>query len=239
MEETLVQLQKVVDTFEVELQQNRLLAEKLKQETAKGLQDADMAQRTFNTPPGMQYDNVEPSKFFVELVDGFERKVQTIKRQIEATNSHLKHMFNPTPLTPEGSFVVFILSLVLYLQYFCFTDLAVGVKRLYESFIALAGGLQMIHNQVEAQKEQYLSFRKYAFHDDRNIFARTPVEKSPASSAQRSVSYMPPKIEYGPTPFNSVMSTSFALNNLQNPPPSYPGSTPLAGERGFTVVFYL
>lgn len=103
VEEELQKLKKMVDDFEVELQKNRNLAEKLKQDTAKGLQDADMAQRTFNTPPGMQYDNVEPTKFFIELADEFERKVLEIKRQIEAINSHLRYMLNPTPLTPEGS----------------------------------------------------------------------------------------------------------------------------------------
>lgn len=103
------------------------------------------------------------------------------------------------------------------------------MKRLYDSFIALAGGLQTIHNQVELQKEHYLNFRKYTLHDDRNIFARTPSQKVSLSSVQRNVNYLPPKIEYGPTPFNSVTSTSFALNSLQNPPPSYPGS---AGKTG-------
>lgn len=117
MDESLEKLQKVVDAFEVELQKNRTLAEKLKQDTAKGLQDADMAQRTFNTPPGMQYDNVEPTKFFIELADEFERKVQTLKTQIEATNSHLKYMFNPTSLTPEGS--CFLCCCVLNNYFIC------------------------------------------------------------------------------------------------------------------------
>lgn len=110
MEESLDKLQKVVDSFEVELQKNRNLAEKLKQDTAKGLHDADVAHRTFNTPPGMQYDNVEPTKFFLELADEFEKKVQELKRQIEATNSHLKYMLNPTALTPEGKMVCFFVT---------------------------------------------------------------------------------------------------------------------------------
>lgn len=103
VQENLEALQKVMDDFEGELKKNRALAEKLKQDTAKGLQNADMAQRTYNTPPGMQYDNVEPIKFFVELAEEFEKKVQDLKRQIEVTNNHLKYMMKPTPLTPEGN----------------------------------------------------------------------------------------------------------------------------------------
>lgn len=111
-----------------------------------------------------------------------------------------------------------------------FVDLAVGMKRLHESFIALAGGLQTIHNQVELQKEQYLNFRKYTFNENKNVFANASLEGTSSDPIQRSANYLPPKIEFGPTPFNSITSTSFALNNLQNQPPSYPGSTPLAGK---------
>lgn len=106
------------------------------------------------------------------------------------------------------------------------TDLSLGLRRIHESFIALAGNLQTVHSQVEAQKEKYLAFRKHALHDDKNVFAKAPAEKT---ITPKPVNYLPPKIEYGPTPFNSVTSNSFALNNSQNPPPSYPGGTPLTG----------
>lgn len=111
-----------------------------------------------------------------------------------------------------------------------FVDLSLGMKRLHESFIALAGGLQTIHNQVELQKEQYLNFRKYNFNDDKNVFAKALTQNASVGSIQKTINYLPPKIEFGPTPFNSVTSTSFALNNLQNQPPGYPGSTPLTGK---------
>lgn len=111
-----------------------------------------------------------------------------------------------------------------------FVDLSSGMKRLHESFVALAGGLQAIHNQVELQKEQYLHFRKYNFNDDKNVFAKPLSESASTSSIQKVIKYLPPRVEFGPTPFNSVTSTSFALNNLQNQPPGYPGSTSLAGK---------
>lgn len=104
------------------------------------------------------------------------------------------------------------------------------MKRLHDSFVALAGGLQTVHSQVEVQKEQYLNFRKYTLRDEKNVFAKTPTEKSAAAtSIQRSINYLPPKVEFGPTPFNSITSTSFALSNLQNQPPNYPVTTPMTG----------
>lgn len=95
-------LEKVCTEFEAELRRNRALAEKLKGETAKGLRDADMAQRTHDTPPGMQYDNVEPTAFFMALADEFERKIVEVKAQIDVAQGYLRHVLNPTPLTAEG-----------------------------------------------------------------------------------------------------------------------------------------
>lgn len=97
---------KLLKEVEVVLQKNRAAAQKLKYDTAKGLQHADIAQRTFNTPPGLQYDNVAPLNFFIELADGFEKKIQELKVQIENTNSYIRNLGSASNITSQGKKII-------------------------------------------------------------------------------------------------------------------------------------
>lgn len=92
----------LINEVEKQLQFNRQVAEKLKHDTAKGLQHIEMAQRTFDTPPGLQFDNTAPLQFFIELADNFEREMQFLKTQIDNTDKYLKNIGKPEALTPQG-----------------------------------------------------------------------------------------------------------------------------------------
>lgn len=96
-------LNNTLNEVECQLQKNRYLAEKLKYDTAKNLQNVEMAQRTQDTPPGLQYENSAPLKFFLELADQFEREMQALKIQIEAADKYVKNHRNPDTLTPQGT----------------------------------------------------------------------------------------------------------------------------------------
>lgn len=109
VEEDLDSANHLLNEVEKQLQQNRAIAEKLKFDTAKGLQHIEMAQRTFDTPPGLQYDNVAPIQFFMELVDNFEREMQILKLQIENTEKYIKSVGKPTSLTSQGSYYFYVL----------------------------------------------------------------------------------------------------------------------------------
>lgn len=56
------------------------------------------------------------------------------------------------------------------------SELTLGIRRMHESLVALAGRLQAVHTQVETQKEQYLNLRKYILKDPTNVFD-TPSRK--------------------------------------------------------------
>lgn len=87
---------------EKQLQNNRAVAERLKMDTARGLQNIEMAQRTMDTPPGLQYDNVMPMAFFRELIDHFEKELQNLKLQIEYTDKYMRNLEQPIPLNSQG-----------------------------------------------------------------------------------------------------------------------------------------
>nr|CAI5862322.1 unnamed protein product [Callosobruchus analis] len=181
VEQEIDHLMNLLSDVESQLLKNRHLAEKLKYDTAKCLQNVEMAQRTQDTPPGLQYENTAPLKFFMELADQFEREMQVLKYQIESADNYVKNHRSPDALTPQ--------------------DLALGMRRLHETFVALAGRLQSVHSQVESQKEHYLTLRKQLFHDSTNPFEKIVPE---SSVAVKTPTYYLPKVATGPTPFSNL-----------------------------------
>ena len=77
------------------------------------------------------------------------------------------------------------------------------MRRLYDSFVALAGRLHSVHSQVKAQKEQYLSLRKYILNDASDVFdeaARSRVNADSVLGGGRA--YQSSRTMVGPTPFS-------------------------------------
>lgn len=92
----------LLNEVEKQLQNNRAIAEKLKYDTSNVLQHVEIAQRTLDTPPGLQYDNSTPFSFFMELADKFERNMHALKMQIDNTDKYIKNLGKQSPLTSQG-----------------------------------------------------------------------------------------------------------------------------------------
>ncbi|XP_058798941.1 nucleoporin p58/p45 isoform X2 [Phymastichus coffea] len=186
-------LMEMLTTLAGSVQRDRFLADKLKLDTAKALQNAEIAQRTHDTPAGLQYENNAPLLFFIELAEQFENDLMLFKSQIETTEKHIQTMMSPKTLTPQ--------------------ELTMAMSKLHESLVAVAGRLQGIHAKVQQQKEQYLNFRKYVLKDNQNVFEENKLNtKTSRSSIGRITS--------GPTPFgpgNRSFMSSTALNSSQTP----------------------
>ncbi|XP_069696924.1 nuclear pore complex protein Nup58 isoform X3 [Periplaneta americana] len=182
------------------------LADRLQADTAKCLHLAEMAQRTRETPPGLQYDNVAPVEYFMELVARYERDMQLFRQEIENTEKHIQSLSQSMALTPQ--------------------ELALAMRRLHDSFVALAGRLQPLHNSVEMQKEQYLNLRKYFLKDSTNVFEEQAKKTVGIGIKPANVV----KIAPGPTPFSVLGSQhGFGLlpTNTTEPKPSFPSGNPL------------
>ncbi|XP_026667962.1 nucleoporin p58/p45 isoform X2 [Ceratina calcarata] len=208
-----VSLMELLTTLAGSVQRDRAAADKLRQDTARALQNAEIAQRTHDTPPGLQYENTAPLLFFMELVDSFEHDLMLFRSQIETTEKHIQTMMTPKTLTPQ--------------------ELTMAMNKLHESLVAVAGKLQGVHSKVQQQKEQYLNFRKYVLKDNTNVFDDI---KSDGKTSRSSML----KVTSGPTPF-SPGNKSFLSSTVMNfnRPGSYETRNPLGKDLGkYDTVCY-
>ncbi|KAI8129263.1 putative nucleoporin Nup58 [Lucilia cuprina] len=151
----------------------------LRKETSKTIQSVEMAQRTQDTPVGLQFENNAPFQFFQYLVAKYEQDLINFRQQIALTERHMHSLTNPQNVSPD--------------------DLKRGFRQINESFISLAGRLHEIHQKVEAQKDQYLNLRKYRLRDNTNVFAQLDNPESKVDTT---------RITAGPTPFSNITAIS-------------------------------
>uniref|UniRef100_A0A1I8PGX4 Nucleoporin Nup58 n=1 Tax=Stomoxys calcitrans TaxID=35570 RepID=A0A1I8PGX4_STOCA len=168
-------LQEIANSVEANYNQIKLL----RKETSKTIQSVEMAQRTQDTPVGLQFENNAPFQFFQNLVAKYEHDLINFRQQIALTERHMHSLTNPQNVAPE--------------------DLKRGFQQINESFISLAGRLHEIHQKVEAQKEQYLNLRKYRLRDNTDVFAKLD---NPETKVDTS------RITAGPTPFSNITAIS-------------------------------
>lgn len=152
----------------------------LRSETAKAIQSLEMAQRTQDTPAGLQFENAAPFQYFQCLVAKYEEDLIAFRQQILQTENHMQALANPQSISPD--------------------DLKRGFRQLNESFISLAGRLHELHQRVEEQKEHYLNLRRYRMRDATNVFAA--IETSSVQLIE------PQRISSGPTPFTNISAMS-------------------------------
>uniref|UniRef100_A0A3P9JQ67 Nucleoporin 58 n=1 Tax=Oryzias latipes TaxID=8090 RepID=A0A3P9JQ67_ORYLA len=178
------------------LQRQALAIDKLKQETAQELKNADIALRTQKTPPGLQHENTAPSDYFRSLVEQFEVQLQQYRQQIEELENHLTTQSSGSHITPQ--------------------DLTMAMQKLYQTFVAQAAQLQSVHENVKILKQQYLSYRRAFLEDTTDIFETKRASNRKWQSASR--------VTTGPAPFSTVpnaaaVAMAATLTQQQQPTP--------------------
>ncbi|CAF4952471.1 unnamed protein product [Pieris macdunnoughi] len=123
----------------------RAQSRRLRTSAAAALAAAETANRD---PPGSELEGITPPTYVKDLISELEQQIITFRRQMDVADKQMQS--SPKLLTEQ--------------------ELTMGMRRMHESFVALAGRLQAVHAQVQAQKEQYLNFRKYVLKDPTDVF---------------------------------------------------------------------
>lgn len=191
------------------VESNYAAIKQLRAETTVAIQQAEIAQRTHDTLPGLQFENTAPILYFMDLIRKFEANMLNLKNQVELTEKHMHSLTNPQTFTAD--------------------DLKKGLQQIHECFIALAGRLQETHRMVETQHEQFLNLIKHREKDKTignkfeggSLFGEStgPMLQRLATSTSKII----PNVACGPTPFSSfgdfgsAQIKANASNNPENP----------------------
>nr|CAD7454003.1 unnamed protein product [Timema tahoe] len=235
VEEDTASLKNLLSSLSAELVKNKLQADKLKAEIAKCLQNAEMAQRTHETPTALQFQNTAPLQFFTELAAKFDKDMETLRMEIENAEKHINSLSHARAITPQE-----IESPLLV------TELTAAMRMLHDTFVALAGRLQTVHNAVEVQKERFLDLRRYFLKDTSDVFGS---QTKPSVEKVRP----PPGVTPGPSPFSALGSqsgyglifstpldsqniNSLGWSGVANPQPSFNLGGTLSGSGAFSPM---
>lgn len=214
VQEDIKALKQLLSVASSGLQRNTLAIDKLKMETAQELKNAEIALRTQKTPPGLQHENTAPSDYFRSLVEQFEVQLQQYRQQIEELENHLATQANSSHLTPQ--------------------DLSMAMQKLYQTFVALAAQLQVVHENVKMLKEQYLGYRKAFLGDPTDVFEARRAEAKKWQSAPRG--------NTGPTPFSNIpnaaaVAMAATLTQQQQPATGFGSSSAFGGNTSGASTF--
>ncbi|KAJ2945255.1 hypothetical protein O0L34_g9327 [Tuta absoluta] len=97
-----------------------------------------------------------PPLYVKELISELEQQLAAFRRQMDVADKQVQAQ--PKLLTEQ--------------------ELTLGIRRMHESLVALAGRLQAVHALVNEQKEQYLNLRKYVLNEHTNVFHTEPSSTS-------------------------------------------------------------
>ncbi|GAA6084337.1 nucleoporin p58/p45 isoform X1, partial [Tachysurus ichikawai] len=152
--------------------------------------------------------------YFRGLVEQFEVQLQQYRQQIEELENHLTTQSSGSHITPQ--------------------DLSLAMQKLYQTFVALAAQLQVVHENVKTLKHQYLSYRRAFLEDSTDVFES---KRSANRKLQSS-----PRVTTGPTPFGSVpnaaaVAMAATLTQQQQPAPGSQAGfgTPFASSMGTSM----
>jgi len=165
-------LTQLVSGLATGVQNNRAKLEQLKMQSGQELVNVEIAVRTRDTPPNMQYENVAPMEYFRRLVAQFEQSMVEYRQGILAAERHLQSLSVGNPITSG--------------------DIVAAVQKLHQALTDLAAKYQVVHTALTQQKCEYLSMQRQLSSSNANAHLASKVKTNSGFPASLS----------GPSPFN-------------------------------------
>ncbi|XP_037087875.1 nucleoporin p58/p45-like [Pollicipes pollicipes] len=166
-------LRQLLAAVEASVQRHATAVSKHKHDVGEALKSAEVAQRTSEISPGLQYENLAPQELFERLVQQYEASMVTYKRQIDQLERLLAASDGASFVSPE--------------------ELMSAIRQLHETFVWLAGHLQTVHEKVQVLKDHYLAYRRSMGGDIADVFGGDRGKAAPPPP--------PPQPQPGPSPF--------------------------------------
>ncbi|XP_035232564.1 nucleoporin p58/p45-like, partial [Stegodyphus dumicola] len=209
VQEQVVALRQQLSVVSNGLQRNAIAIAKLKEESNQELKNAEIAQRTKDSPSSLQYENNAPTEYFHNLANSFEKQMQSYRQQIEQLERQLLSLSQPYTLTPNEWTAI--------------------RRRLHDVFVTLAAQLQTIHQEVQVYKEHFINNQRLNHGDIRNLLQnRKDSLRDNAVNTQLLSS-----VTYGPSPFAAVQSAvGKAITNVFGRSQQLPGGSTTLGNLG-------
>ncbi|KAF4523095.1 hypothetical protein B566_EDAN003107 [Ephemera danica] len=154
-----------LDCIQNQIQSNSNLVKKLRSDSAKSLQHAEMAQQTYDTPSSFQLEYFAPDEYFNDMASRIEKQLDVFKKEVENMQKILTQVADTSALKKDA--------------------LVLGLKHLHSIFMVLAGRMQTLHAEVEQQKEACLKLRRLLLHDSTDIFE--PISTFSQNNKQKSI----------------------------------------------------
>jgi len=195
-------LSQLVSGLATGVQNNRAKLEQLKILSGQELVNVEIAVRTRDTPPNMQYENVAPMEYFRRLVAQFEQSMVEYRQGIMSAEQHLQAVSAGCPITSG--------------------DIVAAVQKLHQALTDLAAKYQVVHADLTLQKCEYLSLQRQLSSSSSNSHLLSKTKPSMA---------LPTSLK-GPSPFTSpadplTQARQTQLHRAQQPqcgqgPPTQP-----------------
>ncbi|RUS26625.1 hypothetical protein BC938DRAFT_470511 [Jimgerdemannia flammicorona] len=149
--------------------------------------------------------------YFLDLVNGFEKRMQEYRQILEEIERNLVSLSHSTHQSPQAISEI--------------------MRNQHKSFLAIAGKVAQLDDAIKRQKEQYVAYRRKYYGDDRNPFDKKKQRQEDRPSTPSELNFIA-STTLKPNPQPPAPAPTPAQTSLFNTAPTFGGTAPMFGGGG-------